>query len=372
LISAPVPFGTTQSGQHVDAYTLQSKSIRMRVLTLGGIITHLEVPDRSGTLGDIVLGFDDLAPYETVSPYFGCLVGRVGNRIAKGKFTLDGKPYTLATNNNANHLHGGKVGYDKRIWKATPGGSPASPSLELALVDPDGAEGYPGAVTAKVTYTLTDTVLRIEYEATTDAPTPINLTNHTYFNLKDAGATKHFEHELTLDCGRYTPVDAELIPTGEVASVKGTPLDFTSPKPIGKDLLKIDADPRGYDHNLILKERGQEPFSGAPAVEKVPDPFRRDPFRRGLARCARVVEKTTGRVMECWTTEPAVQFYSGNFLTGAFAGKHGTVYQQYAGFCLETQHYPDSVNQPNFPNTILRPGQVYRSTTEYRFGTSGE
>lgn len=344
MISAPVPFGTTQSGQHVDAYTLQSKSIRMRVLTLGGIITHLEVPDRNGTLGDIVLGFDEIAPYETVSPYFGCLVGRVGNRIAKAKFTLEGKAYSLAANNGANHLHGGKVGYDKRVWKASAGSSAGAPSLELSLVDPSGTEGYPGTVTARVTYTVTDNALRIDYEATTDAPTPINLTNHTYFNLKDAGATTHVDHELTLDCDRYTPVNGELIPTGEIASVKGTAFDFTSPKPIGRDLLTVGEKPKGFDHNFVLARSGNS-----------------------LARCARVVEKTTGRVMECWTTEPAVQFYSGNFLDGTITGKLGHVYQQYAGFCLETQHYPDSVNQPNFPNTILRPGQTYRSTTEYRF-----
>lgn len=347
MIFAPVPFGTTQCGEHVDAYTLQSKSLRMQVLTMGGIITHLEVPDRSGSLGDVVLGFEELAPYETISPYFGCIVGRVGNRIARGKFTLDGKTYTLATNNNANHLHGGKVGFDKRIWKATPGGTGDAPSLKLSYVDPDGTEGYPGNVTSHVTYTLTDNVLRIDYEVTTDAPTPINLTNHTYFNLKDAGATPHLEHELQMDCDRYTPVDAGLIPTGEVASVMGTPLDFTTAKPIGKDIGKIDADPKGFDHNLILSRSGTS-----------------------LARCARVVEQTTGRTMECWTTEPAVQFYSGNFLDGTITGKLGHLYRQYHGFCLETQHYPDSVNQPSFPNTILRPGEVYRSTTEYRFGVS--
>lgn len=343
MISAPVPFGTTQSGQHVDAFTLQSKSLRMRVLTLGGIITHLEAPDRKGVLGDIVLGFDEVAPYETVSPYFGCIVGRVGNRIAKGRFTLEGKTYTLANNNNANHLHGGKVGYDKRIWNARPVPG-AAPSLELSLIDPDGTEGYPGTVKAKVIYTLSDAALRITYEATTDAATPINLTNHSYFNLKDAGATTHHDHLLQLDCDRYTPVDAGLIPTGELASVKGTPFDFTAPKPIGQDLQKTGGSPTGFDHNLVLGRSGN-----------------------ALARCARVVEKSTGRVMECWTTEPAVQFYSGNFLDGTITGKAGHVYRQYSGFCLETQHYPDSVNQPSFPSTILRPGQIYRSTTEYRF-----
>ncbi len=345
MISAPVPFGTTQRGEHVDAYTLQSKSMRMRVLTMGGIISHLEVPVRSGAFGDVVLGFDELAPYETLSPYFGAVVGRVGNRIAKGKFTLDGKTYTLATNNGANHLHGGKIGFDKRVWKATQSGSSASPSLELTYTDPDGTEGYPGTLKTKMTYAINDAgTLRIDYEVTTNAPTPVNLTNHSYFNLKDAGATTHLDHELMLDCDRYTPVDAGLIPTGEIASVKGTPLDFTAPKTIGRDLQKIDATPKGYDHNLILVRSGT-----------------------ALSRCARVVEKTTGRVMECWTTEPAVQFYSGNFLDGTITGKHGNVYRQYSGFCLETQHYPDSANQPSFPNTILRPGEVYRSTTEYRF-----
>jgi aldose 1-epimerase len=343
------PFGTTADGHAVDAYTLTNSSgASATIITYGGIVTGLHVPDKAGTLGDVVLGFDNLQQYETQSPYFGALIGRVGNRIAKGKFSLDGHDYTLATNNGPNSLHGGDKGYDKRVWTASPVNSLDGPALRLTLTDPDGAEGYPGTVLVTVVYTLTNTnALRIDYTATTDAPTPINLTNHSYFNLKDAGATDMLGHLLQVNADTYTPVDDTLIPTGEIAPVKNTPIDFTQPKPIGRDLKAMGGNPAGYDHNLVLRST-----TGT------------------LALAATVTEPTTGRRMEVWTTQPGVQFYSGNFLDGTATGKHNARYNQYHAFCLETQHFPDAVHHPNFPSIILRPGQTYRQTTEYRFTTT--
>ncbi len=339
--------GAASDGKPVDACTLTNGNLSVTVLTLGGIITHLTTPDRNGKAADIVLGFDKIADYEAPGPYFGALIGRVGNRIAKGKFTLDGKTYTLAVNNGPNHLHGGLKGYDKRVWSAEPSEIPDGPALKLSLHDPANTEGYPGTVDVQVTYTLTKTTLRIDYLATADAATPINLTNHTYFNLNDAGKSDILSHVLQLSVDAFTPVDNTLIPLGEIAPVKGTAIDFTEANPIGRDLLqmpKAPDDPPGYDHNVVLRR---------PAGQ--------------LAHCATVTEPTTGRKLEVWTTEPGVQFYSGNFLSG-IAGKNGIPYQRHHGFCLETQHYPDSVNHPNFPSTILRPGQKYLSTTEFRFG----
>jgi len=339
------PFGTTADGKSVDAYTLTSDKLSATILTYGGTITHLNVPDKNGTPGDIVLGFDKLADYEAPGPYFGSIIGRVGNRIAKGKFALDGKTYTLATNNSPNHLHGGLKGYDKRVWSAEPTNTPEGPALKLALTDPNGTEGYPGTVHVTVTYTLTSHALRIDYAATTDKATPINLTNHTYFNLKDAGKSDISSHTLQLTADLYTPVDDTLIPTGEIAPVKNTPLDFTAPKPIGKDLLAMGGgDHPGYDHNIVLRNQSGK-----------------------LAHCATVTEPTTGRRLEVWTSHPGVQFYTGNFLDGT-AGKNGIAYKRHHGFCLETQHFPDSVNHLNFPSAILKPGQTYRQTTEFRFG----
>jgi aldose 1-epimerase len=340
------PFGATADGHAVEAYTLTNSSgASATIITYGGTITQLHVPDNTGKLGDVVLGFDNLKQYETQSPYFGALIGRVGNRIAKGKFSLDGHDYTLATNNGPNSLHGGTKGYDKRVWTAAPVNSLDGPALRLTLTDSDGAEGYPGTVQVIVVYTLTNTnALRIEYTATTDAPTPINLTNHSYFNLKDAGATDMLGHLLQVHADRYTPVDETLIPTGDIAPVKNTPIDFTQPKPIGRDLKAMGGNPAGYDHNLVLRST-----TGT------------------LALAATVTEPTTGRHMEVWTTQPGVQFYSGNFLDGSATGKGGARYNQYHAFCLETQHFPDAVHHPNFPTIILRPGQTYRQTTEYRF-----
>lgn len=335
------PFGTTQDGAAVTLYTLtNAHGTVAKILDLGGIITELWVKDKDGDLGNVVLGFGSVEPYETKSPYFGALIGRVGNRIANGRFTLDGQEYSLATNNGPNALHGGLKGYDKLVW--TVDGTTGN-SITLSLIDPDGHEGYPGTVSAKVVYTLTDEdVLRLEYTATTDAATPINLTNHTYFNLKDAGATDVLGHVVQFEADHYTPVDETLIPTGEIAPVTGTPIDFTTPKPVGQDIEAMG----GYDHNVVLRNS-----SGA------------------LALAAVVTEPTTGRRLETWTTEPGCQFYSGNFLDGTLNGNGNATYGKHHALCLETQHYPDSINHENFPSTVLRPGQTYSSTTEYRFST---
>lgn len=341
-------YGTTGAGEAVEAYTLVNGKLTAEILTLGGIVTRLIVPDRNGAAGDVVLAFESVEAFEKPGPYLGALIGRVGNRTAKGRFTLDGQSYSLATNNGPNHLHGGLKGYDKRVWKAAPGMSADGPTLTLTLTDKDGTEGYPGTVQVTVMYTLTSIALRIDYAATADKATPINLTNHTYFNLKDGGKTDVLGHVLQLDADAYTPVDDTLIPTGQIAPVTGTPIDFTSPKPIGKDLVAMGGDPAGYDHNLVLRSQ-----------------------TRTLARAARVTEPTTGRTLEVWTTEPGMQFYSGNFLNGQ-QGKGGVAYGRHSGFCLETQHYPDSVNRPEWPNTILRPGGRYHTVTEFRFGVAGD
>lgn len=333
------PFGATQDGETVTLYTLtNARGTVAKILDFGGIVTELWVRDGKGELGNIVLGFDSLEPYETKSPYFGALIGRVGNRIAGGRFSLDGKEYSLATNNGPNALHGGLKGYDKRVWTVE---GTTDNSLTLSLIDPDGHEGYPGTVSVRVVYTLTDEdVLRLEYTATTDAATPINLTNHTYFNLKDAGATDVLGHVVRFEADRYTPVDETLIPTGEIAPVAGTPIDFTAAKPIGQDIEAMG----GYDHNLVLRSTDGS-----------------------LALAVVVTEPTTGRRLETWTTEPGCQFYSGNFLDGTITGNGGVPYGKHHAFCLETQHFPDSINHPNFPSTVLRPGETYSSTTEYRF-----
>ena len=342
------PFGTAGDGRAVELFTLTGPDgSSVEVTNFGGVVTRIRVPDRAGTLGDVVLGYDELAPYQTQSPYFGATIGRVGNRIAKGTFTLNGDTFHVPTNNGPNSLHGGTVGYDKRVWTATPAG----PSLKLTLTDRDGEQGYPGTVLATVVFTWTaDHVLRLEYAATTDKPTPINLTNHSYFNLKDAGASSIGEHVLKCPALSYLPVDAGMIPTGEVAPVAGTPIDFRTPKAMGRDLLAMGGDPVGYDHCLVLAETP----------------------RRPLAEAAAVYESTTGRLMSVWTTEPGLQFYSGNFLNGGTAGRGGVAYQQHTAFCLETQAYPDAINRPAWPTTVLKPGETYRSTTEYRFSAPGQ
>jgi aldose 1-epimerase len=348
---SPVRFGTTASGTPIDMFTLTNPhGLEVHAITYGGIITSIRTPDRSGHFDDIVLGFDRLDDYVSRSPYFGAIIGRYGNRIARGRFTLDGHEYTLATNDGPNHLHGGLKGFDKVVWHAEPFHRGADSGVVFTHVSPQGDEGYPGRLSVRVTYTLTPAdELVIEYEATTDAPTPVNLTNHSYFNL--TGARRDvLGHVLTIDADRYTPIDTTLIPTGELAAVDGTPFDFRKPTPIG---ARIGAgnqqliNGKGYDHNWVLNGSGP-----------------------GLHHAARVVEPTTGRTLDVATTEPGVQFYSGNFLDGTLTGTGGHVYGHRFGFCLETQHFPDSPNHPNFPSTILRPGHTYRSKTVLTFGVA--
>jgi aldose 1-epimerase len=393
-------FGKMPDGTAVDLYTLENTNgFLAKVTNYGTIICELHVPDRDGKSGDVVLGFDNLGQYLKGHPCFGCTVGRVANRIAKGRFALDGKTYALAVNNGPNHLHGGLEGFDKKVWKGEKLGldnkqdlgkakalnvtaarvasssldkitaeyleleilkdpelaalRPAPPDIPIepqpgaavkfSYTSPDGEEGYPGTLTAAVTMTLTDdNELRLDYSATTDKPTPVNLTNHSYFNL--AGHGDALRHELMIAADHYTPSDSTLIPTGEIKAVKGTPMDFTRPQAIGSRFGQLQGEPVGYDTNYVLNSGG-----------------------KGLGLAARVYEPETGRVVEVHTTEPGVQLYTANFLDGSLIGKGGTVYRQHAAFCLETQHFPDAVNQPGFPSIILRPGQVYRQTTVFKF-----
>lgn len=341
------PFGQTPEGTAVERFTLtNAHGMEVQAMTYGGIILRLHVPDRTGQPGDVVLGYDTLAEYLAANPYFGAIIGRYGNRIAQGRFSLDGQAYTLARNNGPNALHGGVKGFDKVVWQAEPFQNAEAVGIIFTYTSPDGEEGYPGTLTATVTYTLTNAnELIFDYHATTDKPTPVNLTQHSYFNL--AGQGDILGHELMLAADEFTPVDSTLIPTGELRNVAGTPFDFTRPTAIG---ARIDAEDEqlraggGYDHNFVLRT-STEP----------------------LKLAARVYEPTSGRVMEIRTTEPGLQFYSGNFLDGTLTGKGGQVYQHRTGFCLETQHFPDSPNQPSFPSTILRPGQAYRSRTVLTF-----
>lgn len=345
------PFGATTEGTPVDLYSLiNSNGMKVQITNYGGIITAIIVPDKNGSMGDVVAGYDNLDGYIKKNPYFGCIVGRYGNRIARGQFTLDGRTFSLATNNGLNHLHGGLKGFDKVVWTAKEVKGVDQVGLELSYLSPDGEEGYPGNLSVMVTYTLTnDNALRIDYQATTDQPTVVNLTNHSYFNLKDGGVSPILDHELMLDADHITPVDDTLIPTGELLAVDGTPFDFRTPTRVG---ARIEADHQqikfglGYDHNFVLNGQAGE-----------------------LRLVARLMEPTTGRIMELSTEEPGVQFYSGNFLDGTITGKNGTVYQHRHGLCLETQHYPDSPNKPGFPATVLRPGQTYTTTTIYKFST---
>lgn len=333
----------------MDIFTLTNKNgLSTKITNYGGIVMSLHVPDKAGHLGDVVLGFDDIEEYLKPHPYFGALIGRYGNRIANGKFTLEGKDYILAQNDGRNSLHGGLKGFDKVIWDAKLLDTPDGSALELTYLSQDGEEGYPGNLLVKVIYTLTqDDALRIDYTATTDETTVINLTHHSYFNLVGAGNGDILDHDLLLNAAHFTPIDETLIPTGEIKPVAGTPFDFTRPAKIG---LRINQDDQqlkfglGYDHNWAL--------NSADGV---------------LALAARVSEPGSGRIMEVWTTEPGIQFYSGNFLDGSNTGKGGKVYQYRSGFCLETQHFPDSPNQPNFPSTTLKASQTYTSTTVYKF-----
>lgn len=348
------PFGITPAGEAAHLYTLgQPNSVRAEISDFGGVIVRLYVPDRSGRLADVVLGFDAVEPYATHKSYFGALIGRVGNRIAGGKFSLDGRTFTLAQNNRPAgqpcHLHGGVRGFDKVLWQVEAGTDRGNPTLRLHHHSVDGEEGYPGNLAVEVLYTLTSApALRIDYLATTDQPTPVNLTNHTYFNLHGEGLGDILDHVLTLNASQFTPVNAGLIPTGEIATVDGTPFDFRTPHRIGERIDLPDEQlgfGSGYDHNFALAARG-------PAPE--------------LA--ATVVEPMSGRQLEVLTTEPGIQFYTGNFLEGAIPGKQGHRYGRRTGLCLETQHFPDSPNQPSFPSIILQPGTTLRSTTEFRFG----
>jgi aldose 1-epimerase len=339
-------FGKTDDGTAVDLYVLtNAKGMTARVMTYGAILTELHVPDRDGKLDDIVLGFDDLRGYLAGHPYFGATVGRVANRIARGRFTLDVKEYRLAINNGPNALHGGRKGFDKVVWQAEPLPSADGIGVRLRYRSPDGEEGYPGNLSVVVTYTLTeDNAVRIDYAATTDHATPVNLTNHSYFNLAGPRAGDILGHELMLTADRYTPTDETLIPTGAIESVHGTPLDFLTPATIGSRLDQLKGEPKGYDHNFVLKGDGKTP-----------------------TLAARVHEPKTGRVLEMLTTEPGVQMYTSNFLDGTLKGKGGVVYRKHGAFCLEAQHFPDSVNHPAFPSTILTPGKTYTQTTIYRF-----
>lgn len=346
-------FGTTPEGQAVEQFTLRNNNgIEIRAITYGGIITHLMTPDRNGTMGDIVLGFDELAPYIAGTPYFGAIIGRYGNRIANGRFTLEGQTYQLAQNDGQNHLHGGVKGFDKVVWRGEPVTNEEGRGVVFTYTSPDGEEGYPGTLNVQVTYTLTDdNRLIVDYLATTDKPTHVNLTQHSYFNLAGAGSGDILGHELMLNAGSFTPVNNTLIPTGEIRSVEGTPFDFRTPTAIGARINDESSEQirfgLGYDHNWVLDRTGG-----------------------GLQLAARVVEPTTGRTLEIHTEEPGIQFYAGNFLDGTITGKDGHVYGHRSGFCLETQHYPDTPNQPTFPSTVLRPGEEYRTRTVFTFGVA--
>ena len=346
-------FGKLPDGTSIPRYLLDNgRGLRAEVVALGGVVLRLFAPGRDGASANVLLGPATAGQIvDPKSPYLGALIGRVGNRIGHARFSLDGTAYTLAANDGPHTLHGGKVGYDKRLWQATPVGDAA---LKLSLFDYDATEGFPGDVRVEVTYTLTpENAWRIDYVATTDKATPINLTQHAYFNLKDAGRSPVLDHELQLHATHYTPSDAGLLPTGEIVPVAGTPFDYTTAKPIGRDFDKLTNTPRGVDHNFVI--------DGGTADTAT----RSDTLRPAAA----VYEPTTGRTMAVWTTEPGVQVYTGNFLDGSYAGHDGFAYAQHTAFCLETQHYPDSPNRPDFPNATLRPGETFRSTTEYRFGT---
>src|SRR5438067_2207245 len=336
-------FGTMCDGEEVQIFSLANdQGMKVRIINYGGIITSIKVPDRVGKLDDVVLGHDSLEGYLYHSRYFGALIGRYANRIARGRFTLDGIEYQLAVNNGKNHLHGGVRGFDKVVWQA----QEIADGVQLTYLSKDGEEHYPGNVNATVTYRLNDAnELRIDYYADTDRDTIINLTNHSYFNLAGSGTV--LDHQLRIEADAFTPIDKTLIPTGEIRSVKATPMDFTSPSAIGACIGKDDDQLRiagGYDHNFVLRgDLGT------------------------LRTVARVYEPETGRVMEVITTQPGMQFYSGNYLDGTLVGKNGRAYIKNSGCCLETQHFPDSPNQPNFPSTVLRPGEKYHHTTIYRF-----
>jgi aldose 1-epimerase len=343
-------FGKTPDGKQVDLYKLTNKNgMEVAISTYGGAVVSLKVPDRNGKLGDIVLGYDSLEGYENDKAYLGAIVGRYANRIAHAQFTLDGQTYTLAKNNGENSLHGGIKGFNKAVWKAKEVPAKNGQALELTYLSKDGEEGFPGNLQVDVVYTLADSnELKIEYSATTDKKTVVNLTNHSYFNLAGPGSGDILGHILMIEADKFTPVDSNLIPTGELCDVTGTPFDFRKPTPIGARIDSSDEQIKlggGYDHNFVLRRKADDPISLA----------------------ARVVEPTTGRVLEVSTTEPGVQLYTGNFLDGSAHGKGGISYTKRSAFCLETQHFPDSPNHPKFPSVVLDPGGRYRTTTVYEF-----
>jgi len=345
------PFGKTPDGSPVAIYTLRnSKGMEARIMTYGGIVQSLKVPDKNGKFDDVVLGYDNVDGYIAKTPYFGALIGRYGNRIGGAKFTLEGKTCTLAANNGPNSLHGGIKGFDKVVWQARTWLTPDGPGLELTYVSKDGEEGFPGNLKVTATYTLTDNnELHLYFTATTDQPTVCNLTHHSYFNLRGQGNGDILGHEVYINSDKTTSVDKELITTGEFAPVDGTPFDFRKPTAIGARINDPDQQLQygpGYDHNWVINKPMGKP-----------------------GRQARVYEPTTGRVMEVWSTEPGLQFYAGNFLDGTITGKNGKVYQRRTGFCMEPQHYPDSSNKPMFPTTELKPGETYQNTIIYRFST---
>jgi aldose 1-epimerase len=348
-------YGSLKNGTPVYEYTLANASgVQVQIITYGGIVTKVNVPDRSGAMGSVALGFDNLLDYETHNPYFGCIAGRYANRIARGRFTIDGTTYQLAINDGSNHLHGGKVGLDKKVWEVVREISTADEEgIVLHYISPDGEENFPGNLDITLTYVLTaHNELRIEYHATSDAPTVINLTNHSLWNLAGEGSGNIYNHVIQLIADQYTPVDATAIPLGEIAPVEGTPFDFRQPKVVGSDIRSNHQQivfGKGYDHNWVIRR---------PALTDTT-----------LVKACELTDPGSGRCMEVWTTEPGIQFYTGNFLEGSNYGPSGRAYRQSDGLALETQHFPDSPNQPSFPTTELRPGEVFASTTIYKFRT---
>jgi len=343
------PFGKLKDGSAVEVFTLtNAKGVEVRAITYGGIIQSWKVPDKAGKLADVVLGFDTIDGYQTDHPFFGAIIGRYGNRIGNAQFSLDGRTYKLAANNGPNNLHGGARGFDKQLWTGEIVKSDRGQAVAFSRTSPDGEEGFPGTLKVRVTYILTDqNGLIVEYEASTDKATPVNLTQHSYFNLAGEGSGTILDHQLMINAERYTPVNDTLIPTGELAPVAGTAFDFRKPTRIGDRIDQPDVqlkNGKGYDHNWVLNHE-----------------------QSGLQLAARVFEPKSGRTLEITTSEPGLQFYAGNFLDGTIKGKQGHVYGHRSGFCLETQHFPDSPNKPSFPSTILKPGQQYRTTTVFTF-----
>jgi aldose 1-epimerase len=345
LTVSKAPYGKMPDGRPVDLFTLtNAKGMYVKLINYGATTIAVGVPDRAGKVTDVTLGYDTLDGWLSNTSYFGGTVGRYANRIAKGRFTLDGQTYTLTTNNGPNHLHGGLVGFDKVLWNAEPIETPQAVGVKLTYLSKDGEQGYPGNLKATATYTLNnDNEFKAEFSATTDKPTIVNLAHHTYWNLHGPAAGDTLGHELMIPADRFTPVDAGLIPTGELKPVAGTPMDFTKPTAVGAHIAQVEG---GYDHNFALREQSGK-----------------------LTLAVQVYEPTTGRVLEIFSDQPGLQFYSGNFLDGTIKGKGGVAYQKYFGFCLETQHYPDSPNQPAFPPVVLRPGQTYRHVMIHKFST---